>query len=266
MTRKILALALMLLFQGIGMAHEFWLRPKKFRYAVGEEVKIDFVVGENFNGEFWDMNLHKVEKLELITSTGRRDLTSAVKPTKGSNLTYKMAAQGTHLFTLKSNTAIIELDAEKFNSYLAEDGADNISQRRKERNETGAGVKEQYQRFAKLLLQSGTTRDEVYKRNVGFPLEIIPDANPYKLASGDYLGCRILYENKPLAHQLVKVWSTLGNRSFLQNMYTENDGTIKFPLSNTGPWMVSTVRIEPSDKKGVDYESKWASLVFGIDQ
>jgi uncharacterized GH25 family protein len=266
MSRRVLALVLVFLFQGIAIAHEFWMRPKKFRYTVGEEAKIDFVVGENFNGEPWDLNVHKVEKMELITSTGKRDLTSAVKSTKGNNLTYKMAAQGTHLFTLRSNTASIDLEAEKFNAYLTEDGIDNIIQRRKERNETALGVKEHYQRFSKLLLQSGTTMDEVYKRNVGFPIEIIPETNPYRLASGDYLGCKVLYQNKPLAHQLVKVWSIVGNRTFVQNMYTENDGTIKFPVSSVGPWMVSTVTMEPSDKEGVDYESMWASLVFGVDR
>jgi uncharacterized GH25 family protein len=266
MKPRILLLVSLVLLGSLATGHEFWLRPKKFRYAVGEEAKIDFVVGENFNGEFWDLTLHKVEKLELITAFGKKDLTSFVKKTKGNNLLYKIGSQGTHLFALRSNKAFIELEAEKFNEYLSEDGLDNIIQRRKDQNETGSPAKENYQRFAKLLLQGGTTTDEVYKRNVGFPLEIIPDANPYRLKSGEYLGCKILFESKPLAHQLVKVWSIVGNRSFLQNMYTESDGTIKFPISSTGPWMVSTVRMEPSNNEGVDYESMWASLVFGIDE
>src|SRR5690349_8973019 len=121
--------------QTIGVAHEFWMRPKKFRYVMGEEAKIDLVVGENFDGEFWDLSVHKVEKLEVITATARRDLTSSVKPGKGNNISYKMATQGTHLFALKSDKAFIELDAEKFNSYLAEDGIDNISQFRKDHGE-----------------------------------------------------------------------------------------------------------------------------------
>jgi len=37
----------------LAAAHEFWLQPKKFRYNVGEDVKIDFLVGENFTGEAW---------------------------------------------------------------------------------------------------------------------------------------------------------------------------------------------------------------------
>lgn len=249
----------------LSLAHEFWLRPKKFRFAVGEEVKIDLVVGENFTGDFWDLTRHKVELLELITAYGKKDLTKSVTPTKGNNLTYKVANQGTQLISFQSNNALIELDAEKFNAYLAEDGLEDIIQRRRERNETGLGAKEHYQRFSKLLLQSGTTLDEVYKRNVGHRIEIIPDSNPARLKSGDYMGCKVLFENKPLAHQLVKVWSIMGNRVFLQNMYTENDGTIKFPISSTGAWMVSSVKMLPSDSEEVDYESMWASLVFGVE-
>jgi uncharacterized GH25 family protein len=265
MNRKVILLCALVVFQTIAMAHEFWLRPKKFRYAIGEEAKVDFLVGENFNGEYWDLSLHKVEKLELITSTGRRDLTTSVKAGKGNNLTYKIAMQGTHLFALRSDKASIELDAVKFSDYLAEDGIENIIQLRKQNGETDKPAKEHYQRFAKLLLQGGSTPDEVYKRNVGFPLEIIPESNPYRLKSGDYLSCKIILNNKPLAHQMVKVWSIVGNRSFLQNMYTENDGTVKFPLSSKGPWMVSTVWMDEANAGDVDYESMWASLVFGIE-
>jgi uncharacterized GH25 family protein len=97
-------------------------------------------------------------------------------------------------------------------------------------------------------------------------VEVIPLSNPYTLKSGDYLECEIQYEGKPLPHQLVKVWSFIGNRAFLQPVYSENDGHIKFPISNTGPWMVSFVKMVESTKPNADYESMWASLVFGIEE
>jgi uncharacterized GH25 family protein len=265
MKRRSLLLLLIVTSVTLGLAHEFWLRPKKFRYALGEEVKVDLVVGENFTGEPWDMTKNRVEKMELITKSGRKDITKQVKPTKGNNLTLKVATPGTQLIAMQGSMSFIELDAEKFNAYLAEDGIEDIIQRRKDRNEMGLGAKEHYQRFSKLLLQSGTTFDDVYKRNVGHPLELIPETNPARLKSGDYLGCKVLFEGKPLAHQLVKVWCIMGNRVFLQNMYTENDGTITFPISSTGPWMVSSVKMMPSDDQQVDYKSIWASLVFGVE-
>jgi hypothetical protein len=48
-------------------------------------------------------------------------------------------------------------------------------------------------------------------------------------------------------------------------MYTEKDGTVKFPLSSKGPWMVSTVKMIPSEKEGADYQSMWSNLVFEIE-
>jgi uncharacterized GH25 family protein len=122
-----------------------------------------------------------------------------------------------------------------------------------------------YTRYAKLLVQSGKRQDEVYKRKVGLKHEIIPLSNPFGLKSGDYMECRVVFNDEPAAHQLVKVWNFIGNRIFLQNIYTEKDGTMKFPISNAGPWMVSTVRMEKSDNAEADYESSWASLTFGIE-
>lgn len=249
----------------IADAHEFWLQPKKYRYKVGEEMKVDFMVGENFTGEFWDLSVHKVEKAEIHFPGGSSDLTKQVQPTKGNNLTYKFAKEGTHLLTVQSNAAFIELDGEKFNEYLKEDGLDNIAELRKEKKEENKSSKEYYQRFVKLLVQSGGKPDNTYSKRANFPVEIMPLSNPYAIKSGDYLECRVLYQGKPSAHQLVKVWSHVGNRIFLQNIYTEDDGTLKFPISSTGPWMVSTVKMIPSEKAGADYQSMWTSLVFGIE-
>lgn len=263
--RKSILTLLVVVLAGLANAHEFWLKPQKYRYSVGENLIIDLMVGENFSGELWDMTRHKVEKLELYTTAGKRDMTKEVKPTKGKNVAYKVLAEGTHLFALKSNAAFIELEAEKFNDYLKEDGLENIIERRTKKGETDKPAKEFYTRYAKLIVQSGSRNDELYKRKVGLKHEIIPLNNPSLLKSGDYMECRVLFNNEPARHQLVKVWNIIGNRTFLQNIYTEDDGSIKFPISNAGPWMVSTVRMEPSENPQADYESSWASLVFGIE-
>lgn len=249
----------------IADAHEFWLQPKKFKYNVGEEMKVDFMVGEGFTGELWDLGVHKVEKSEIHFAGGSADLTKQIKSTKGNNLSYKFLKEGTHLLTLQSNAAYIEMEATKFNEYLVEDGLDDITELRTKNNELDKPSKEFYQRFAKVLVQSGSKTDNTFSKRVNFPVEIVPLSNPYALKSGDYLECRVFAQGKPSAHQLVKVWSHVGNRVFLQNIYTEDDGTLKFPISSSGPWMVSTVKMIPLDKEGADYKSMWASLVFGIE-
>lgn len=265
--KKLVSIVLVVCISSLALAHEFWLQPKKFRYAVGEEVKVDFLVGENFTGEPWDLAKHKVESMQVMSSYGKKDLKSTVKPTKGNNLSYKLANEGTHLFSMTSNSAYIELEGAKFNAYLEEDGIEDILAARKASNELDKPSRENYSRYAKLLVQSGkNTEGDVFKRKLGFKVEVIPLTNPYTLKSGDYLECEILFEGKPLPHQMVKIWSFVGNRAFLQDAFTENDGHVKFPISNTGPWMVSFVKMVKSEKPDIDYESMWASLVFGIEQ
>jgi uncharacterized GH25 family protein len=245
-------------------AHEFWLQPKKYRYSLGEEIKIDFMVGENFMGDYWDLSRHKVEKLELHRKASVTPLTTSISKTKGNNLSFRASQEGTYLFALQSNTAYIELDAPEFNAYLKEDGLDDILAERKKKNELNKRSRENYTRFAKLLVQVGNATDDTYKKRLGLKYEIVPEQNPYALKPGDYLQCRVYLEGKPAPHVLVKVWSTMNETTFLQNIYTENDGTIKFPISARGPWMVSSVKMIAADGTTADYHSLWASLVFGI--
>ncbi len=263
--RKAVSFLLLMAFSVAMQAHEFWLQPIKFKYKIDEDASIDFMVGESFTGEQWDLKKHKVELLEWYTATSKIDLASQVKNVKGFRLVEKLRSEGTHLFAMKSNAAYIELAAEKFNEYLKDDGLDNILNERKKKNQLDKPSKENYTRFTKLLLQAGEQPDDTYKKNVGFRIEIIPKINPYSLKSGDYLECIILFEGKPLPHALVKIWSRLNNTTFLQNSYTENDGTIKFPISTRGAWMVSTVKMISGDLPTSQYHSLWSSLVFGIE-
>ena len=264
MKRPILVTILFLLTAAFVDAHEFWLQTKKFHYKVGEEMNVEFIVGENFQGEPWDLMRHKVERLEVHTGITVKNLIKEVKDVKGKNLTYKFDREGTHLVAMESDFAYIELEAEKFNDYLKDDGLDNILDERTRSGRMGEGSKEFYKRYAKLIVQCGAKLDATFRRSAGFRYEIFPLANPASLKSGDYLDCRVMWEGKPEPHAMVKVWSFVGNRIFLQNIYTENDGTIRFPISSYGPWMVSSVKMVPSEKEGADYQSLWASIVFEI--
>lgn len=263
--KKTLIIGLALGAFGIaGLAHEFWLLPKKFRYKVGEEMQVAFLVGENFQGEPWNLARHKVERLEVHTGITVMKLANKVVPDKGKNLTYKFDREGTHLLALESNFAFIEQPADSFRMYLEEDGLETILEERKRSGKSAEPAREFYKRFAKVIVQCGEKLDNTFKRSAGFRYEIIPLSNPASLKAGDYLDCQVMWEKKPAAHAMVKVWSHVGNRIFLQNIYTEKDGTIRFPVSSPGPWMVSSVKMIPSEADGADYQSFWASLVFEV--
>jgi uncharacterized GH25 family protein len=257
---------LVILFAWIAVqSHEFWMQPKKFKYNVGEEMRVDFLVGENFEGEAWDLKKNKIEQINLHHPTKSIDLKILVKPEEKDKLKFKFTEAGTHLISMQSDESISELDAQKFNDYLKEDGLDDILDLRTKTNSLDKPCKELYSRYAKVLIQCGDRLDDTFKKKTNLRLEIIPLQNPYSLKSGDYLQCLLLFNGKPCPHQQVKIWNKIGNASIAQNAFSENDGTIKFPISSKGPWMISTVKMIPSEKPGADWQSFWGSLVFGIE-
>ena len=263
--RKYFVLLIIFIGLSLAYAHEFWLLPGKFRYKPGDVMVLNFMVGENFEGEFWDLNRHKVEKLRLYNRLATVDLTGKEKKGMGKNLEYTLGNVGTQMVTLESNNAYIELEPEKFSAYLQEDGLDYILDERERLGEALRPSRELYRRYAKLLVQVGDRTDDSYKKPAGLKLEIIPGQNPYDLKAGDYMDCKVYYDGKPEQHALVKVWSHIGNRVFLQNIYTENDGSIRFPISSGGAWMVSTVKMVRAQSNEAEWQSMWSSLVFGIE-
>jgi len=266
MNRKYIAAAvIVMLGTVIAQAHEFWLQPQKFFFQVGEKATIGLRVGENFAGEPWDLAKNKVERLQLLHLEQVKDLKAAVAPNDKSNFEVPLAAEGTHLVVMQSNSAFIELEAEKFNAYLEEDGLTEIRFARERANAMDKPSKEFYSRYTKLLLQVGEKRDDTYRKAVGLPIEIVPLKNPYALKKGDAIRFRILWQGKPLFGASVKVWNRLDNRMMLQNIFTEQDGTIETHLSNSGMWMISVVKMIPSKDKAADYQSYWGSLVFGAE-
>ncbi len=264
MGKKCISLLAVVLFSLVLQAHEFWMQPDKYTYAIGEMAQINFMVGENFVGERWNTSAHRLLRLDHYAGDNQEELLNKVNTGAGRNLEVRLVQRGTHLFVLQSNNAFSELEAEKFNDYLKEDGLDEVYDHRKNTNTLDKPAKEYYSRCAKLLLQSGIAPDETYSRVAGLPLEIIPLQNPYRLKQGDEMSFKVLYEGKPLPFALVKVWNRKNNNTILQDIYTQKDGIITTRLGNTGSWMISSVKMVPSKEEGAEWQSYWASLVFGF--
>lgn len=265
MNKKIISTITLLAVVTLLQAHEFWLQPAKYFFEPGEKLLVRFMVGENFMGEPWDLKKHRIEKLELHRLASVKNLTDSVKEDEKNTLSVSLKEEGTQLVVMESNTAFIELEGEKFNEYLKEDGLDDVYAHREKTSSLNKPSKEFYSRHTKLLIQVGDKKNDTYKKVIGLPIEIIPEMNPYVLKKGDPVRFKILFEGKPLFGAKVKVWNRFDNRTTLQNIHTEKNGIIETRISNPGPWMVSVVKMVPSKQTGADWQSYWGSLVFGIE-
>jgi uncharacterized GH25 family protein len=264
MKKKIALVFLVILISLCCEAGEFWMLSSKTKYALNDEMLIAFLEGDNFSGEPWDLKKHKIEKLDLHRRSGVTDLKKLVQPASKIKLRYKLTEEGTQILTLQSDYSYGQIEAGKFNTYLKEYGLDDALQQRNSSPAEVNPAREFTGRFVKLLIQVGDKTDDTFKKKTGLRVEIVPLQNPFTLHPGDHLDCLVLVDGKPSPHQLVKVWNKIGRNSFLQDIYTENDGTLRFPINARGRWMVSTVKMIPSEKPNADWQSMWSSLVFGI--
>lgn len=245
-------------------AHEFWMAPSKYYYAPGENLSLDFRVGEDFIGEAWAVKKERLDRFEVHQLKDVQDIKSLVKEGEEKAVTLALSAEGSHVVVMQTNHAFSELDGEKFNAYLKEDALDEAFDYRRKNNQLDKPGKELYARYSKMLLQVGNRIDDGYKKSAGLPIEIFVEQNPATLKVGSKVSFKIMFEGKPLFGARVSVWNRYNNRTIRQPIFTQQDGRIETHISNPGPWMVSVVKMVPSKDPKADWESYWASLTFGV--
>jgi len=268
--KKLLLSCLLILAATWPDAHEFWQAPDKYYYTIRDIALIRFQVGENFTGTNWTGNKEKIKQLSHYLPNGTIiDLSDKVSMNKGDSIRRPLQTEGTHMIVFNSTNAHIELEADKFNAYLKEDGLQTALQFREKNAEQNKTGKEYYQRSVKTIIQIGNEKTDACKEPSFLPLDIIPFENPYAspgMAPKETLPTvkfRVLFKRKPLPNWLVKTWfRDEKGRMQMQEYRTNNRGIIAVKR-HSGPYMVSTVYMErlQNDPKA-DWQSYWASVNF----
>ncbi|UOR06069.1 DUF4198 domain-containing protein [Hymenobacter aerilatus] len=253
----------------LAAAHEFWLAPPQYVVTVGQKVRLQTWVGENFTGQRWVGKSNRLTRFVHAGPAGIEDLTPAATQTDTLQTALTFTQPGTHVVALTTNDAYLEQTAEEFNTYLKEEGLDKVLVLRQQRNELSKSAREAYQRCAKTLVQAGkpNSRDtaRAYARPLGLPLELVPEQNPYLLRPGAVLTVRVEQAGQPVAGALVQVWQhPPGQKPKASRFYSNLSGRILLRLSTPGSYLLSTVQMAASpDHARADWHSTWASLTFG---
>lgn len=245
-------------------AQELWMEPDKFLLKDGDSVTVEFNTSGNFMPNRWDLKLSKISRLSIYQ--GEKQTSLAANEGKTGHVKLRLSEKGTKMIVMQGVPASIEIEAEEFNKYLKTYSLDEAYDHRVRTNSLDKPGSEMYDRCTKLLVQVDDKADGTFKKSTGLPLEIIPDSNPYALKMGDVIRFRVLYEGKPLFGARVFVWNRNNGRTFVQPVYSRQDGTIEARISDRGTWMISVVKMVPSKQAGAQWHSYWSSLVFGLKE
>lgn len=173
---------------------------------------------------------------------------------------------GTYVVSVSTKPREIDLKASEFNEYLTEDGIPDVLDARKKSGQLGKDVRERYSKHVRAIYQVGETLTESFRTPLGYPVEIIPQQNPYRLKVGQTIEVLCTLDSQPLVNQYVLAgWEPKKGRNVSQ-LHTRTDakGIARFKLKGAGKWYVKLIHMAPLNEPPVSYESKWATLTFEI--
>ena len=252
-------LALILLPTAL-FAHDMWIEPTTYFPAAGQVVGAKLRVGQDLLGDPLPRDPALVKEFVFEDSAGRKPLIGHDGADPAGYL--RVAAPGLVVIGYSSNASAVELQAEKFNQYLKEEGLDAVAAERARRGQTGAKVRELFSRCAKSLILSGVAGEKQHDRALGFALELVAERNPYSLGVNEDLPVRLTWQNRSHPGALVVAINRL-NPEEKVSARTDSDGRVRLRLRAEGMWMIKAVHMEAAPAgSGADWMSYWASLTF----
>ncbi len=180
---------------------------------------------------------------------------------------FNSGKEGTYAAGISTLPRMIELNAEDFNNYLDHEGLEATIEERKQDGSSDTGAKEKYSKHVKALLQVGNQPTAEFDKTFGYPIEFVPVLNPYELKTGQPFVFKLLRDGKPLANQVVHYSTSIPGTDAHDNEQstkTDENGIVTITPTQAGNWYIATIHMEKSAEEGVDYESNWATLTFGV--
>lgn len=249
-------------------AHDLYLRPRAFRFAPGQPGVVEFHNGEAFPKSQVPPVLARLQGAKLLWPKGEQPLTGIRIVGTAAIGTFQAPDAPAFLVVAETKPNYIELEAPKFEEYLAHERLTSISEWRKTRGETGKPGREMYSKFVKTILHTGA-KDAYVTKPVGQVIEFVPMADPAALKPGDRLTVQILFRGAPAANLHVESSSATANGEVKERQLgrTDQAGKIEIPLDVAGLWKLHAIRMQRRENTAqADWESFWASLTFEVSE
>lgn len=264
--RITLALATSLLLVVSVLGHDLFLKSDSFFLEPNSKFTIKVMNG-TFQASEGAVSFARLNDVSVL-SGGKRTHPLEADFTKDETTAYmnlRTGSPGTYVVGLSTKTRKISLKAEEFNEYLKEDGLPDTLEERRKTGELGNDAKERYAKHVKAILQVGKSRSDDYKTVLGYPVELVPQQNPYSLKKGSSIDILCLKDGKPLANQVVLAGREHMSKLVLSpELRSDEKGMVRVRLDGAGKWYVKFINMAKLDDPDLNYESKWTTLTFEI--
>lgn len=254
--------ALLLALPAAAGAHDFWIEPSSFEPFVGETITVRLFVGDGAEIEELGRSSELLLRFEGVQEGTRVPIPGRPRSTPAGRTRFD--SPGWAALVYQSRHSYVELPAAEFESYLQDEGLEEISIERERRGEGLAPARESYARSCKSLLRVGAEPTNRRDAEVGLPIELIAEDDPFAWRDGDSLSFRLLFEGRPLFGRLVKLVH-LETPELRLAARSDAAGRVRFHPPRGGAWRVVAVHmIRAGPELPGEWESFWASLTFSL--
>jgi uncharacterized GH25 family protein len=265
--RTLLIFAILLAAALVVSAHDLFLKLDSYFLQPNSQVTVHLLNGTFTNSDgpvardrFRDVRLvaNGVSKSGVENFSWRDEA-------KTTGMQFQTSTPGTYLVGASTKPREIDLKAADFNDYLQHDGLpDTLAERRRDK-ELNKDVRERYSKHVRAIFQVGDKLSDDYKNPLGYPVEIIPQQNPYSLKAGQTVTVLCTLAGEPLVNQFVLAgWQAPDQKLHSVATRTDRNGLASFKLTHTGKWYVKLIHMTPLADPQLNYESRWATLTFEI--
>ena len=266
MQRTVCLLAVVLI-AGVAAGHDLFLKLDSYFLQPHSSARVLFLNG-TFSRSDGAIARSRFRDVSVVANGSRQvgvESFSWQDEDKTTVMEIKTGAPGTYAVGASTTPREIDLTAAEFNDYLSHDGIpDTLAERRRDQ-ELGKDVRERYSKHVRAIFQVGDQLTEDYKTAFGYPVEIIPQQNPYALRPGQTLAVLCVLDGKPLVSQFVMAgWESAGGQLRTLTARTDPKGFARFKLVGAGKWYVKFIHMTKLADVNLNYESKWATLTFAV--
>ncbi len=255
----------LLLVIAVASAHDMFLKFDTFFLAPNAQAEAPLLNGE-FDHSENTITRDRMRDVSLITPAGLSHPPDSDWRDEGktSYLRFKTGAAGTYVAGTSTRSKELSMKAADFNRYLQLEGVLDTFVERRKNKQLAVPATERYSKHVKALFQVGDTRSDTYKTPLGYPVEIIPQQNPYSLKVGDTLTALCVRDGQPIVNQYVLYGMQAKGATRFSHLKTrsDKDGIARIPLTGAGRWYVKFIHMTPVNDPPVNYESNWATLTF----
>lgn len=271
-------------------SHDLYLKMETYFLQPNQEATLSL-----YNGTF-EKSENLISRDRILDASfvaqGKR---AAIDPTQWADqdstitqLSFTTGEAGTYVAGVATRARNIVLAADDFNDYLQHDGILDMLEQRTRDSILDEDAVESYQKHVKAIYQVGDTKTDDWKTVLGYPIEFVPQANPYEKYSGETLEVQLLLDGEPLSNQLVYANyiesghghthddgdhlhdhapdSEVGHtHTSGQQLRTNDQGIVSVDLSAEGIYYLRTIHmVTVSDSDALTHRSKWATLTFEV--